>query len=81
MDDILASSRIDVSRTIHVATLSRKTIIDAGADHLGFDGYFLFEAIESAKSGRGIEILGKAASLEAAFRLIDLWSVRQSVAA
>lgn len=81
MDEILASSRIDVGRTIHVATLSRKTIIDAGADHLGFDGYFLFEAIDSTKAGHGIEVLGKAASLDAAFRIIDLWSGRQAVAA
>lgn len=81
MDDILASSRIDVSRTIHVATLSRKTIVEAGADHLGFDGYFLFEAVDSEKFGRGIEVLAKAASLEAAFRMIELWSGRDALVA
>lgn len=60
---------------IHIATLSRKTIINADAEHLGFDGYFLFEAIDKPEV-KGIDILGKAASLEAAFRLIDLWNQR-----
>jgi hypothetical protein len=80
MDDILASSRIGVGRSIHVATLSRKTIHEAGADHLGYDGYFLFETLD-APGAKGIEVLGKACSLEAAFRLIDLWSDRLAVAA
>src|SRR5271155_1253375 len=36
-DEILASAH---------ATLARQTIIDSGAEHLGFYGYFLFEAID-----------------------------------
>ncbi len=75
MDDILASSVLTDGSNIHVATLSRKTIINAGAEHLGFDGYFLFEALDKSEV-KGLNILGKATSLEAAFRLIDLWKNR-----
>jgi hypothetical protein len=75
MDDILATANLGNGRSIHVATLARQTIVDAGADHLGFSGYFVFESSDNPKS-KGISILGKASSLEAAFRLIDLWSLR-----
>jgi len=75
MDDILASANLGNGRSIHVATLARQTIVEAGADHLGFSGYFLFEADDNPER-KGISILGKASSLEAAFRLIDLWSLR-----
>ena len=72
MDDILASATLGNGSSIHIATLSRKTIENAGADHLGFSGYFLFEANDTPEA-KGISVLGKALSLEAAFRLIDLW--------
>ena len=72
MSDILASAEIGAGRSLHIATLSRKTIIDAGAEHLGFSGYFVFEASEQPGK-RGIDILGKACSFEAALRLIDIW--------
>ena len=72
MDDILASARLGNGSSIHIATLSRKTIEDSGAAHLGFSGYFLFEADDMPET-KGIRVLGKASSLEAAFRLIDLW--------
>jgi hypothetical protein len=45
----------------------------AGAEHLGFSGYFVFEA-KNVPGSKGISVLGKAASLEAAFRLIDIWA-------
>jgi hypothetical protein len=72
MDDILASANLGNGSSIHIATLSRQTIVEAGAEHLGFSGYFLFEAKE-APGTKGISVLGKASSLEAAFRLIDIW--------
>ena len=50
-------------------------LLEAGADHLGFNGYFVFEADDSSPA-KGISVLGKASSLEAAFRLIDLWGLR-----
>lgn len=75
MDDILATANLGNGRSIHVATLARQTIVEAGADHLGFNGYFVFEA-DDTSAAKGISILGKASSLEAAFRLIDLWGLR-----
>jgi hypothetical protein len=75
MDEILASANLGNGRSIHIATLSRQTIVNAGADHLGFSGYFVFEADDTPEA-KGIAVLGKASSLEAAFRLIDLWGAR-----
>ena len=75
MDDILASTSIGNGSSLHIATLSRKTIEDVGAEHLGSNGYFIFEAHDEPNM-KGINILGKVASLDAAFRLIDLWAVR-----
>ncbi|MBR0963295.1 hypothetical protein JQ554_04190 [Bradyrhizobium diazoefficiens] len=79
MDEILGTANLGNGRSIHVATLARQTIVEAGADHLGFTGYFVFEADDTPAS-KGISILGKASSLEAAFRLIDLWGRRPQVA-
>ena len=75
MEQILASATLDNGRSIHVASLARQTIIDAGAQHLGFHGYFLFECTHTDTSN-GITVLGKAASIEAAMRLVDLWQTR-----
>lgn len=75
MEQILASANLDNGRSIHVASLSRQTIIDAGADHLGFEGYFLFECAFTSTEN-GISVLGKAASIEAALRLINIWEKR-----
>ena len=80
MEEILASHSLGNGCCLHIATLSRNTIEQAGADHLGFGGYFVFETCDTPGS-KGITILGKASSLEAAFRLIDLWTVRPPVAA
>jgi hypothetical protein len=79
MEDILASAKIDNHRTIHIAALARQTIIDAGADHLGFGGIFLFETSDDIRS-QGINILCKLASIEAAFRMIDIWSAKEMAA-
>lgn len=75
MDDILASALTDNGSSIHIATLSRETIEAAGAEHLGYIGYFLFETNDMPDT-KGINILGKVSSLEAGFRLIELWSNR-----
>ena len=77
MEDILASVKVGDARSIHIAELARQTVIDSGAEHLGFGGYFLFETSEGSFA-KGISILGKVASLEAAFRMIDLWQARQA---
>jgi hypothetical protein len=77
MDEILASTMIGIGRSIHIASLARQTVIDSGAEHLGFNGYFLFEAAD-LPGEKGIRILGKAASFEAALRLVDIWGARQA---
>ena len=79
MDDILASATLGNGSSLHIATLSRATIEESGAEHLGYCGYFLFEA-HNMPDTNGIRVLGKVESLEAAFRLIDLWGTREGVA-
>jgi hypothetical protein len=80
MDEILASYSLGNGGNLHIATLSRNTIVTSGAEHLGYGGYFVFETCDLPGS-KGLTVLGKASSLEAAFRLIDLWAVREPVAA
>ncbi len=75
MEQILASANLDNGKSIHVASLARQTIIDAGAQHLGFEGYFLFECNHTPENN-GITVLGKATSIEAAFRIVDIWQKR-----
>ncbi|MFC7048597.1 hypothetical protein [Emcibacter nanhaiensis] len=77
MDEILASAYLPDGTNIHIATLSRKTIIDSGAEHLGFTGYFLFEAIDTSEV-KGINVLCRVASIEAAFRLTKIWQSRDT---
>jgi hypothetical protein len=72
MDEVLGTAHIDNARAVHIAQLSRQTIIDSEAEHLGFGGYFIFETHDGHGS-HGINVLGKVASLDAAFTLLDLW--------
>ena len=60
MDEILATANLGNGRSIHVAILSRQTIVNAGAAHLGFDGYFVFEANDT-RAAKGIAVLAKHA--------------------
>lgn len=72
MDDILTSVELGGGRSLHIATLSRQTLIESGAEHMGFEGYFIFETSDAAEK-KGISVLCKACSFEAALRLADLW--------
>jgi len=74
MDEILASTDLGNGRSVHVATLSRETVIDSEAQHLGFEGYFVFEASDGAGE-KGISVLGKTVSFEAAMRFIELFKL------
>lgn len=74
MEDILASVDLGGGRSVHLAALARDTLEGSGAEHLGFKGYFLFEASD-APGEQGINVLGKAASFEAAMRLIDVFKM------
>lgn len=71
----LGTARIDSTRLIHIAELSRQSIIDNDAEHLGFGGYFIFETQEGAGL-RGIRVLARIASLDAAFAMLELWRPR-----
>ena len=72
LDEILGTAKLDAFRSLHIAPLSRETIIGCGADHLGFGGYFLFETND--ETGRkGINVLAKVASLDAAFAMLEIW--------
>jgi hypothetical protein len=72
MDEILGTANLGNGKSIHIATLSRQTILEADAQHLGFSGYFVFGSDDTADL-KGISVLGKVCSLEAAFRLMDIW--------
>lgn len=80
MDDYIASAELGSGKTIHIASLARQTVIDAGVAHMGFGGYFIFE-VDDAAPHHPLNILAKAASLESAFRIADLWAGRVSKAA
>ena len=56
---------------MHIGPLSHRTVEENGAEHLGSDGYFLFEASDEPNGG-GIVILSKFPSVEAALRLLDI---------
>lgn len=71
MSDILTSVKIGKGKAIHIGSLSRSTLEESQAIHLGFEGYFVFETDENVAS-RGIEVLGKTASFDSALRLADL---------
>ena len=71
MGDFLATKTIGNGRSLHIASLARRTIEDCGASHLGYDGYFVFEASDLPNRS-GITIFGKAASYEAAIALADI---------
>lgn len=71
-EGFLGTAFLDNHRAIHIAELSRESIINSGAEHLGFGGYFLFETSE-ARFPQGIKVLARLASLEAAFSLLDVW--------
>ena len=71
MDDFLVSKKIGHGRSLNIAPLSRKTIDACGAGHLGYEGFFLFEATD-LPDRNGIIVLGKAESFEAAMALADM---------
>lgn len=72
-DELLAVKPLSNSRSLYISTLSRKAYQEAGGDAFVSDrGYFLYERDERP-NGNGIEILAKLPTLEAAFKLMELW--------
>jgi hypothetical protein len=72
MDEILSSVRLSAERNIYIGTLSRQAIVESGADHMGLEGYFIFEE-RDADNVKGFNILCKACSFEAALRIAEIW--------
>jgi hypothetical protein len=72
MDDIFLTARIDDRRSICISPLPAKTYKESGGKGLGGEyGYFIYE-IDEANPELGIEIIGKAASIEAALKIFEL---------
>jgi hypothetical protein len=72
MDDVFLSARIDNRRSLCISPLSAKTYREAGGKGLGGDyGYFIYE-VDQDQPQAGIEVMGKAKSIDAALRLFDL---------
>jgi hypothetical protein len=68
MDDFLAYRRIDGERYLYISSLSKNTVSESAANHLGDDGYFLYEC-----GPQGIDVLAKVASFESAHRLLEIY--------
>lgn len=75
------STPIDGNRTLCFSPLSAQHYRQAGGKGLGGDyGYFIYE-IDDARPQDGIEVIAKAASVEAALRLFDILTARLQAAA
>ena len=72
-DDLLAIERLDNYRSICISALARATVHELEAEHLGGDGGYFICEVDESPAGGGISILAKAASWDAACRLIDIW--------
>jgi hypothetical protein len=70
-DDFLGTIKVRNGGTLHVASLSRQSIIENEAEHLGFDGFFVFQDVNSGTQ-QGIKILGKACDYDAGVALAEL---------
>lgn len=71
-EELLVVKRLSSSRSLCISTLSRKAFQEAGAGFESDRGYFLYERDERP-NGNGIEILAKLPSIEAAFRIAEMW--------
>ena len=75
-DDLFVVERLGNSRSLCLSTLATRTVTEADASHLGGDrGLFIYE-VDDSQPTAGVQVLAKAVSLDAAFRLIDLWRRR-----
>jgi hypothetical protein len=79
-EDLYLSTRIDQNRSLCISSLPRKTFEECGAEFFPSDrGFFVYE--QDDRLAGGISILAKVASLEAAYRLVELvGGVTRSVA-
>ena len=59
-----------------MSNLSKETIIENNAEHLGFSGYFLYQVFDDPS---GIIILGKLPSFDTVFEIADLLDINIEV--
>lgn len=79
-DDLFVVQRLNDRRSLCLSALARQSVTESKALHLGGDhGLFIYEVDESLGAS-GVQVLAKAASLEAAYRLIELWGSREIAA-
>jgi hypothetical protein len=72
-DEFFVATRIDEHRSLSISSISRKTYLEAGAEFFPSDrGYFICEH-DTRQPQAGLSVLAKVASLEAAYRLVELW--------
>lgn len=71
MEDFFLEVRIDDQKSICISPLPAKTYKEAAKGLGGEFGYFIYETSQ-AHPEAGIEVIGKAASLEAALRLFHV---------
>jgi hypothetical protein len=73
MEKFQFSARLPDGREVCLAPVSADAFEDNDAHNLGDDsGYFIYE-YDADRSAAGIEILAKAASYNAAMRIIDIF--------
>jgi hypothetical protein len=77
-DDLYVVESLGSGRMICISTLSKRLIAEAGAEHLGTSGYFIYEVDERPIIG-GLTILAKATCFDSALRLAELWRERAPV--
>lgn len=81
MDDVSLTIRITESRSICIAPLPGELYRNTGAKGLGGEmGYFIFET-DDDRPDLGINVIGKAASIDAAHRLYEILVSRSALAA
>ncbi len=72
-DEFFVATQIDKNRSLCISSVSKKTFAEVGAEFFPSDhGYFICEH-DNRRPASGLSILAKVASLEAAYRLVELW--------
>lgn len=72
MDDVFLTAKLTNTTSICISPLPDKTYKETAAKGLGGKfGYFIYE-VDTSEPSKGIEVIGKAASLEAAIRMFEI---------
>lgn len=78
MKPFLFSAHLPDGNEVCIASISHDAFCDNGVESLGDDtGYFIYE-YDPRRQEAGIEILGKAASYDAAVRIMDIFVAVQN---